>query len=199
MPQIPATITGNLTADVRLKQLPGGARVARMRVAASRSYRNDAGNWQTADNLFITVDCWGQLADNVRTSLAKGMPVIVVGTLITNEWPNPVGEIQQQILLKASHVGLDLNRHIVSSAKKDPGSSKVVPGVDAPDATGEAPVDEVVAPRQDLEHAVVGPETAGAALSDAEEEGSGGEGQELVGAGASPAGVAAEEAGEAPF
>lgn len=188
MPQIPATITGNLTADVHLKQLPGGARVARMRVAASRSYRNDLGDWQTVDNLFITVDCWGQLADNVRTSLAKGMPVIVVGTLLTNEWPNREGEIQQQILLKASHVGLDMNRYIVSSAKKDPASAKTVPGVDAPDVTGEPPVDEVIAPRQDLDAEPVDPDTEGGD-------------KELVGAGvpSSPVGAAAEEAGEAPF
>lgn len=144
MAQIPTTITGNLTGDVHLKELPNGSRVARFRVAASRSYRDQQNNWVSTDHLFITIDCWNQLADNAKQSLDKGMPIIAVGTLLTNEWKGRDGTDQQQILLRANHLGVDMTRFVVSSAR--PGGGKTVAGVPAPE-TSRPVADEVVLPR----------------------------------------------------
>lgn len=150
MPQIPATITGNLTGDVHLRELPGGARVARFRVAASRSYRDQKDDWQSTDHLFITIDCWNQLADNVRTSLGKGLPIIAVGILVTNEWiDKDTNEAKQQILLRATHVGVDMNRYVVSSMKPD--SGVIVPGMTAPETSAPA-ADQVLAAAEGAEH-----------------------------------------------
>ncbi|MGP6174461.1 single-stranded DNA-binding protein [Corynebacterium sp. A21] len=152
MPQIPATITGNLTGEIHLKELSNGSRVARFRLAANRSFRDAEGNWQSTDSLFITVDCWNQLANNVKTSLAQGMPVIAVGTLLTNEWTDNKGEKKQQILLKANHVGLDLNRYVVSSARNQE-AGVTVDGVERPDPRHNPTPDEVISPPESADRA----------------------------------------------
>lgn len=143
MPQIPTTITGNLTGEIHLKELSTGSRVARFRLAANRSFRDSEGNWQSTDSLFITVDCWNQLANNVKTSLAQGMPVIAVGTLLTNEWTDTKGEKKQQILLKANHVGLDMNRYVVSSARNQE-AGVTVDGIERPNPRHNPTPDEVI-------------------------------------------------------
>lgn len=207
MPQIPATITGNLTGDVHLKQIPGGARVARFRVAASRSYRDQKDEWQNTDHLFITIDCWNQLADNVRTSLGKGLPIIAVGILVTNEWVDKdTNEAKQQILLRATHVGVDMNRYVVSSMKPD--SGVIVPGMSAPDTSAPA-ADQVLSVPAGAQQP--GPDAAPEAEADeapyAEPTGyatqnSSGEGKrELagVGAGAGEGHEGAKDDEEAPF
>lgn len=214
MAQIPATITGNLTGEVFLRELPGGARVSRFRVAASRSYRDKANNWQSTDLLFITVDCWNQLADNAKQSLAKGMPIIAVGTLVTNEWVDGDNTAHQQILLRANHVGVDMNRHVVSSVPN--GGGKMIEGVPAP-KTGKPEPDHVMPPRDEApdqpqtEDGMAAPLTeapfnrggTGAAVDTGTDGEAGGE-RELVGVGATAGGDAAENAdqnggGEPPF
>lgn len=122
MPLLPITITGNLTKDPWLKKLQSGNCLGRMRVAASRRIRdeNAPGGWRDLDNLFINVEYWGQLAINVKKSLTKGMPVIVTGVLLTHEWTDGQGEMQQRIILRATQVGLDLARHVIGSKKSEP-------------------------------------------------------------------------------
>lgn len=186
MPQLPATIAGNITGKVHLRQLANGSRVARFRLAANRSYRDAADRWQNTDALFITVDCWNQLANNVKASLDQGMPVIAVGTLLTNEWVDGEGNPQQQILLKANHVGLDLNRFVVSSARNQE-SGVTVDGVERPDPRYNPDPDEMV----------VSPE-AGAGAAAGEPVGEAG--RELVGAAAGGAeDHVGEGGGEPPF
>ncbi|AGF73269.1 single-stranded DNA-binding protein [Corynebacterium halotolerans] len=122
MPLLPITITGNLTKDPWLKKLQSGNCLGRMRVAASRRIRdeNAPSGWRDLDNLFINVEYWGQLAVNVKKSLTKGMPVLVTGVLLTHEWTDEKGEMQQRIILRASQVGLDLARHVIGSKKSEP-------------------------------------------------------------------------------
>lgn len=127
MPLLPITITGNLTKDPWLKKLQSGNCLGRMRVAASRRIRdeNAPGGWRDLDNLFINVEYWGQLAVNVKKSLTKGMPVIVTGVLLTHEWTDDKGEMQQRIILRATQVGLDLARHVIGSKKSEPAEYNV--------------------------------------------------------------------------
>lgn len=207
MPQIPATITGNLTGDVHLKEIPGGARVARFRLAASRSYRDQNEAWQATDHLFITVDCWNQLADNIRTSLKRGMPIIAVGILVTNEWIDKDTNVaKQQILLRATHVGVDMNRYVVSSMK--PNSGVIVPGMSAPDTSapeadevlsapeGTAQPDSDASPETGTDEAPYA-EPAGYAARNSDSDNGG----QLagVGAGAGEGNEGSKDDGEAPF
>lgn len=128
MRQLPITITGNLTNDPTLRRVNREAEIARFRVASNRTFRED-NEWRQVDNLFVDVECWNQLAANVKLSLHKGDPVHVTGTLVTTEWIDDNGERQQKIILKAHSVGFMLNRHLVSAAKASyyhsPGEPKI--------------------------------------------------------------------------
>lgn len=82
--------------------------------------------WEDTDQLYIDVECWGQLAVNVAASLKKGLPVLVCGKLVTETWevdsshPEKEKEMRSKIVLKASHVAFDLSHYQVSSVRSAP-------------------------------------------------------------------------------
>lgn len=69
-------IEGRLTADPEYKQLDSNATTARFRLACSRNYKNQEGEYE-AD--FIPVVCWNGNADFVHQRLAQGARIIVIG------------------------------------------------------------------------------------------------------------------------
>lgn len=132
------TLMGNLASAPEMRKFPSEAHLTTFRLVSSRSRLGQDGKWENYDKLFIDVECWGNLALNVRTSLVKGRPVVCTGYLITKEWKQD-GKIQgQKIVLKATSVALDLNRYIAAS-KKSTDSSVEVGDLKAPD--GQAVVD----------------------------------------------------------
>lgn len=76
------TVAGNLTDDPELRFTPGGAAVARFRVASTpRIYDKQADQWTDGEALFLSCSAWRQTAENVAESLTKGARVIVTGRL----------------------------------------------------------------------------------------------------------------------
>lgn len=144
MSQFTVTITGYIASEPVLTQYPKAPKLT-MRVASSRRYavpaqgEGDAVSWQETDQLFIDVEAWGDLAEHMKTSLVRGMPVIVVGSLNSSSFEAKEGGRRSRTYVRAAHVGLDLNRYVVASRKMD---GAVVPdGMEAP--TGEPPVPDV--------------------------------------------------------
>lgn len=121
MSQLPITLSGNLTDDPVCKTFDTGTTLTRMRVATSRRVRTDSedenGNaqWADTDLLYIDVECWGQLAVNTRVSLEKGMPVVVVGRLVSDKWTDAEGNTRYKHIIKANQIALELTRFQVSS------------------------------------------------------------------------------------
>ena len=75
------TIDGRLVADPELRFTQGGKAVCSMRVAASDSKKDDAGNWQTTEQIFIGVSLWENEAEAAAEAFQKGDQV-----LVTHEW-----------------------------------------------------------------------------------------------------------------
>lgn len=128
MPQYPVTIAGNLTADPIFRATPTGNYVCEIRIAASRSIRDDKepSGWRDIDHLFINGELWGQLAENAAASLTKGMAVVATGRIVTQEWEETTQEAgekkktkRQKIMLKVDRLGLDLSRYVASSRRTD--------------------------------------------------------------------------------
>lgn len=148
------TITGNIINDPTFREWEDKA-VYRMRVAASRASRDEQGTWTNYDQLFISVECWGDLARNCKLSLHRNVAVMVTGNLVTHEWKDQDGNSQSRIVLKATHIGVDLGRYVVRPMR----ASELDPlkqleqnhaEADAPDkapaeTTSEGRVDEVIA------------------------------------------------------
>lgn len=144
MAQQTVTVTGNLIDDPFMRtSIDKKNQVTKIRIAASRSVRDkETNNWQNFDQLYINGEMWGQLAKNVKQSLRKGMPVIVTGYLVTDEWEdNKYREVttgnalqRQQVRLRVFQIGLDLNRYIVSSRRTDV-AGHTPEGMESPEPT----------------------------------------------------------------
>lgn len=120
MPQLPITISGNLIEEPTCFPFSTGSTLTRLRVATSRRVRaenpneNGAHEWVDTDMLYIDVECWGSLAVNCSASLAKGLPVVVVGRLVSDKWTDGEGNTRYKHIIKANQVALELSRHQVS-------------------------------------------------------------------------------------
>jgi len=78
-------LTGNLCQDVELHFTPTGVKVANLRVAMHRKYKNKAQELKE-ETEFITVVIWDVLAENCNKYLKKGSRVFVEGRLQTREF-----------------------------------------------------------------------------------------------------------------
>lgn len=111
MPQFPITLTGNVVGDVIFRQTNAEHAVCKFRIACSRGKYDGEQGWQNFDQLYLDVDAWDTLGYNVVLSVARGTSVMVTGTLVTQEWKDKEGNKHSRTVLRATHVGLDLNRY----------------------------------------------------------------------------------------
>ncbi len=118
------TLIGHLTNDPDLKTFPSGSRLTRFRLAASRKVRrsgelgdhprDDGSHYLDRDQLYIDVECWGNLAENTYASLLKGKPVICVGYLTTQQWESKDdGQRHSKVVLRAMFIGFEMRNHVV--------------------------------------------------------------------------------------
>lgn len=102
------SLSGNVGTDVEFMQRDGWAN-ARFRLACTpRFLRN--GEWTDAETTWISVRATNRMALNVRDSIRKGDPVVVMGKLRTHTWTNPEGERLDRLVVEATGIGHDLSR-----------------------------------------------------------------------------------------
>jgi single-strand DNA-binding protein len=87
-------ITGNLTRDPELRNLPSGTAVCGLRVAVN-TRRKDGDQWVEQPNYF-DVTVWGAQGENCATYLSKGRPVAIDGRLRWREWDASDGSGKRQ-------------------------------------------------------------------------------------------------------
>ena len=93
--EITLTVVGNLTADPEHKLLPSGQTVANLTVAQnSRVYDRASNEWRDGAAVFMRCSVWGEMADHVAASLAKGMRVIVTGRMRQRSYEDRNGVTQ---------------------------------------------------------------------------------------------------------
>src|SRR4051812_2486613 len=79
-------LTGNLTRDPELRNLPSGMAVCSLRIASNtRRKDQSSGEWVDKPNYF-DVTVWGAQGENCAQYLAKGRPVAIDGRLEWREW-----------------------------------------------------------------------------------------------------------------
>ena len=107
--ETPVTLIGYMVADPELRTFPSGSKLASFRVA-STPYKVDrtTGQRQEEETLFMNCTAWGHLADHVINSLAKGMRVIVQGSLIARSYQTQQGEKRTTMELRVNDVGPSL-------------------------------------------------------------------------------------------
>jgi single-strand DNA-binding protein len=125
-----ATLSGNLTRDVELRQLPSGADVARLRVATT-TRRRTGEEWVDKTNYF-TVEVFGAQARACAQYLAKGSRVLVDAEPDWREWTDQQNNKREAVTFKARQVLFEGGRREPSTDRD--GEDKTP----APVATNEA-------------------------------------------------------------
>jgi single-strand DNA-binding protein len=111
------TIAGNLTTDPELRFTSSGKPVANFTVADTPRHQDPAsGEWKDGEALFQRVAVWGEVAENVKDSLAKGMRVIVSGRLVQKSFTKD-GETRNYTEIRADEVGPSLKYAKASVSK----------------------------------------------------------------------------------
>ena len=88
-------LTGNLTSDPELRNLPSGTSVCKLRVACNTRRKGASGEWEDKPNYF-DVTVWGAQGENCARYLAKGRPVAIDGRLEWREWEAKDGSGKRQ-------------------------------------------------------------------------------------------------------
>ena len=103
---MPQTFVGRLVADPELRFTPSGAAVANFRIAYNPNpKKNPDGTWDNGEGTFLTINVWRGMAENVASSLQKGMEVIVIGKLAQRSYENREGEKRTVYEVQADNVG----------------------------------------------------------------------------------------------
>ena len=139
------TLSGNLTRNVELRQLPSGADVARLRIATTTRRRNGE-EWVDKTNYF-TIEVFGAQARACAQYLAKGSRVFVDAEPDWREWTDQQNSKREAVTFKARQV-------LFEGARRDPTP-------DGNRATEPAPAPAPVAVTQPAAAAPPAAQTAG--------------------------------------
>jgi len=96
------TLSGNLTRDIELRQLPSGADVARLRIATT-TRRRTGEEWVDKTNYF-TIEVFGAQARVCAQHLAKGSRVFVDAEPEWREWTDQQNNKREAVTFKARQV-----------------------------------------------------------------------------------------------
>jgi single-strand DNA-binding protein len=79
------TVSGNLTREPEVRNLPTGQAVCSLRIAHNERYKDSSGQW--ADRAaYFDVTVWSGLGEWMGRNLHKGQKVVVSGRLRWREW-----------------------------------------------------------------------------------------------------------------
>ncbi len=124
-------ITGNLTRDPELRNLPSGIAICNLRVAVnSRRKDNQTGDWVDKPN-FFNVKVWGPQGENCAQYLSKGRPVAIDGRLDWSEWEDQQGNKRQSVDIIADSV------QFLGSREGSENGGRFTPQSDVPADTGD--------------------------------------------------------------
>lgn len=96
-------VSGNLTRDPELRQLPSGTSVCQLRLAVNDRFKDKDGTWQDRA-FYFDVTVWAGQGENAAKYLSKGSGVIIQGTLRWREWETDDGTKRQAVDINAREV-----------------------------------------------------------------------------------------------
>jgi single-strand DNA-binding protein len=112
------TITGNLTADPELRFTPTGRPVASFTIANTPRFPDSGtGEWKDGETWFVRCSAWGDMAENITTSLSKGAAVIAAGRLRCRTWETREGDKRATVEMTVDDIGPSLRRNVAKVTK----------------------------------------------------------------------------------
>lgn len=131
------TVDGRLVADPELRFTGAGKAVCSLRVAASDSKKDDSGNWETTEQIFIGVSLWENEGEAAAEHLRKGDQVVVTGRIFEREYEKSDGTKGRSLEVKYPSVAKKISApraersSAPAPASSDPWAS-VAPRADNP-------------------------------------------------------------------
>ena len=112
------TITGNLTANPEIRFTPTGRPVAAFTIASTPRFPNrDTGEWTDGETWFVRCSAWGDMAENIATSLSKGNAVVAAGRLRCRTWVTTEGDKRATVEMTVDDIGPSLRRAVTKVTK----------------------------------------------------------------------------------
>ena len=127
------TVIGNVVNSPSRNRTQNGS-VTNFRVASTdRRFDSATQSWVDGHSFFVDVECWGELGGNVAHSISKGDPVVVVGTIRTDEWDSDQGR-RSRPQIRAEAVAPNLARGVADFRRTHrpapPATGDVAPSAD---------------------------------------------------------------------
>lgn len=107
--ETPFSVVGTVVTDPVARRV-GEQDYVHFRVASNSRRRTPDGDWENGNTLYLSVNCWGKVAEGISSVLYKGDPVVVIGEIYTNEYDDKEGNHRSRVEVKAHAVGPDLSR-----------------------------------------------------------------------------------------
>ena len=129
------TITGNLTADPELRFTPAGRPVASFTIASTPRFPDrGTGEWKDGETWFVRCSAWGDTAENIAASLARGNAVVATGRLRCRTWETTEGDKRATVELTVDDIGPSLRRAIakITKATRERANGTAAPATPAP-------------------------------------------------------------------
>ncbi len=103
------TVRGFLGGEVEDFTTQQGLPISNFRLGCTpRRYDRKLERWVNGETNWYTVSAFRQLAQNIKSSLSKGDPVVVTGRLRVRQWENDKGQRGTSVEIDAESVGYDL-------------------------------------------------------------------------------------------
>jgi single-strand DNA-binding protein len=117
-------LAGYVATQPTCRTTTRGKPEAQMRVGYTpRRIDRDTGEWADGSTSFVTVKCWGRLANNVAVCLRKGEPVVVMGRIQVRPYEKD-GAQRLSVDVYASSIGYDLARGVGLFSRTRPSSGE---------------------------------------------------------------------------
>jgi single-strand DNA-binding protein len=129
------SIVGNLTREPELRFTPSGQATATFGIAVNRTWTDRQSQERRESTSFFDVVCWGNLAENAATSLARGARVVVTGRLDQRTWETQDGERRSKVEITADEIAPSLRWATVQVTKNERRSP------DGPNGDSHAPTE----------------------------------------------------------
>jgi single-strand DNA-binding protein len=129
-------LAGYVATEPTCRTTTRGKLEAHMRVGYTpRRMDRDTGEWADGPTSFVSVKCWGKLADNVAVCLRKGEPVVVMGRIQVRPYEKD-GAQRLSVDVYATSIGYDLVRGVARFSRTRPSTGETAS--DRQDAGGSA-------------------------------------------------------------
>lgn len=126
------SIVGNLTREPELRFTPSGQATATFGVAVNRSWTDRQSQERRESTSFFDVVCWGSLAENAATSLARGTRVVVTGRLDQRTWESQEGDKRSKVEITADEIAPSLRWATVQVTRNERRSPEAANGSSQP-------------------------------------------------------------------